>query len=84
MENETFNFEKSFHRLEEILEKLNSGETSIDDSLKYYEEANQLIIGCSRKLNEAEKKIEVLIKNRNGELVLNEGKPTKEDFKAGK
>lgn len=63
-------FESSFARLEEILEKLNSGSVSLDESLKLYEEADQLIISCNKRLTEAERKIEVLMKNRNGELVL--------------
>ncbi len=74
-------FEKSFHRLEEILEKMNSGQVGLDDSLKLYEEANQLIITCGKRLNEAERKIEVLIKTRNGELALGEDQqPKKDDF----
>ena len=60
-------FEEAYSRLEEILEKMNSGKVSLDDSLKYYEEADQLIVTCQKKLSEAEKKIEVMIKNRNGE-----------------
>lgn len=63
-------FEASFARLEEILERLNSGNVSLDESLKLYEEADKLIITCSKRLNEAERKIEVLMKNRNGELTL--------------
>jgi exodeoxyribonuclease VII small subunit len=62
-------FEEAYGRLEEILEKMNSGKISLDDSLKYYEEADQLIVTCQKKLSEAEKKIEIMIKNRNGEIV---------------
>lgn len=64
-------FEKAFERLEEILEKLNSGHPSLEESLKLYEEADQLVIMSHKKLLEAEKKIEVLMKNRAGELQLN-------------
>lgn len=63
-------FEEGFARLEEILEKMNSGNVSLDESLKLYEEADKLITTCSKKLNEAERRIEVLIKNRNGELAM--------------
>ncbi len=63
-------FETAFARLEEILEKMNSGSVSLDESLKLYEEADKLINICSKRLNSAEKKIETLIKNRKGELVL--------------
>lgn len=63
-------FETAFARLEEILEKMNSGSVSLDESLKLYEEADKLINICSNRLNAAEKKIETLIKNRKGELVM--------------
>ena len=65
-------FEEAYVRLEQILEKMNSGKASLDDSLKLYEEADRLISSCNKQLSEAEKKIEVLIKTRNGELALNE------------
>jgi exodeoxyribonuclease VII small subunit len=68
--NQQLSFEKAFERLEEILEQMNSGEVSLDASLKLYEEADRLISTCSTKLNDAEQKIETLIKNREGELVL--------------
>jgi exodeoxyribonuclease VII small subunit len=75
------NFEKAFHRLELILEQLNSGTVSLEDSLKLYEEADKLIISCSKKLQDAERKIEVLIKNRQGELQISDaGKPQTTEF----
>lgn len=79
---EELSFEASFHRLEEILEKMNSGAVSLDESLKLYEEADRLITLCSKRLNEAERKIEILIKNRNnGDLVLgSDQKPSTQDF----
>lgn len=74
-------FEAAFARLEEILEILNSGGTSLDESLKLYEEADKLIASCSRKLNDAERTIEVLIKNRNGEVILGaDQKPQTQPF----
>jgi exodeoxyribonuclease VII small subunit len=56
-------YEESFVRLEQILERMNSGNVSLDESLKLYEEADKLIATCSKRLNEAERKIETLIKN---------------------
>ncbi len=63
-------FETSFGRLEEILERMNSGSISLDESLKLYEEADKLINTCNKRLIEAERKVEVLIKNRSGEVSL--------------
>jgi len=73
---EPLNFENAFKRLEEILEKLNSSSVSLDESLKLYEEADKLIVLCSKRLNEAEKKVEMLVKNRQGELTMGpDGQP---------
>lgn len=74
-------FEKSFVRLEEILEKMNTGEASLDESLKLYEEADKLIHSCHKRLTDAEKRIETLIKNREGELEMDaDGHPQTKDF----
>ncbi len=78
---EEVSFEKAFSRLEEILEQMNAGEVSLDQSLMLYEEADKLINTCGSRLNEAERRIEILIKNRNGELALGpEGKPITQNF----
>lgn len=74
-------FESAFARLEEILEKMNSNAVSLDESLSLYEEADKLITLCSKRLNDAEKKVEVLIKNRSGEVVIGpDQKPQTQDF----
>lgn len=74
-------FEEAIKRLEEILEKMNSGQASLDESIKLFEEADNLINSCNKRLNEAERKIEVLVKNRNNELTLgNDQKPTTQEF----
>ena len=41
-------FESAFERLEQILEKMNTGKTPLDESLKLFEEADQLIRFCTR------------------------------------
>lgn len=74
-------FEKAFARLEQLLEQLSAGSVSLDESLKLYEEADKLILTCSKRLNDAEKRIEILLKNRQGELHLtSEGKPAVENY----
>lgn len=59
-------FEKAFERLEQILEKMNSGKTPLEESLKLFEEAEKLINSCSQRLTSAEQKIEQLVKNKQG------------------
>ncbi len=67
-----YSFEQAYARLESILEKIGSGKVSLEDSLSLYEEAEKLIISCQTRLNEAEKKVEILLKTRTGDLVLDE------------
>lgn len=75
-------YEKSFERLEKILELMNSGKTPLEESLKLFEEAEHLMRSCTQSLNTAEKTIEKLMKERDGELALNENKtPKTEPFK---
>jgi exodeoxyribonuclease VII small subunit len=56
------NFEHALKRLEEIVEKLEEGELSLDESLKLFEEGIEISRFCTRKLSEAEKKVEKLVK----------------------
>lgn len=77
-------FEAAFGRLEEILERMNSSSISLDESLMLYEEADKLITTCSKRLNDAERRIEILIKNRSGELAAGTDlKPLTENFNIG-
>ncbi|TDJ59190.1 MAG: exodeoxyribonuclease VII small subunit [Nitrospina sp.] len=62
-------FEKAMSRLEKIVEELEKGELDIDRSLEIFEEGIKMSRVCSKKLNEAEQKIEKLTKNQKGELV---------------
>lgn len=75
------NFEQSFVRLEEILSKMNSGELSLDESLKLYEEADRLILICGKRLSAAENRVEKLIKTREGRLQTSDEEiPQREPF----
>lgn len=74
-------FEEGYSKLEQILAKLNSGEVSLEDSLKYYEEADKLIANCNKQLVDAEQKIQALIKNRDGDVAANsDGSPQMQPF----
>ncbi len=61
-------FEQALSKLEKIVEEMESGELSLDDSLKKYEEGMKLSLFCTKKLKEAEKKIEILIQDKEGNL----------------
>ena len=62
-------FEKAIQRLEKIVDDLEKGEMDIDKSLEIFEEGIKMSRICSKKLNEAEAKIEKLTKDQKGELV---------------
>lgn len=81
MTQEILSFEKAFERLEEILEKMNSGKTPLEESLKLFEEAEKLIQICNSRLVAAEQKIEQLIKHK-GEIAVDaEQRPKTESFR---
>lgn len=63
------NFEQDLERLESIVSALEEGGLSLDESLKRFEEGIQLAKRCEKTLTLAEKKIERLTKNTDGELV---------------
>lgn len=80
-ENETPNFESALSRLEQIVQRLERGELSLEESLVLYEEGIRLSRLCHTKLEEAEGKIELLMKDARGELLADgEGKPKKAPF----
>jgi exodeoxyribonuclease VII small subunit len=62
-------FEKDLEKLEQIVEALETGGLSLDDALKRFEEGIKLARRCEKALTEAERKIEILLKNAEGELV---------------
>ncbi len=62
-------FEKAMKRLEQIVEELEKGELDIDKSLEIFEEGIKMSRVCSKKLNEAEAKIEKLTEDKKGELI---------------
>jgi exodeoxyribonuclease VII small subunit len=61
-------FEEAFHRLEAILERMNAQEVPLEESLKLFEEANALITLCHGQIADAERRVDVLVRNRQGEL----------------
>ena len=66
--NKEMKFEEALKKLEEIVQGLESEELSLDDSLKKFEEGIKLSRICRKKLEEIEKKVQMLIKTKEGEL----------------
>jgi len=59
-------FEAALGKLEQIVGKLEEGDLPLDDSLKMFEEGVKLARLCSGKLDDAQSKIEVLMKSEDG------------------
>ncbi|WP_010252613.1 exodeoxyribonuclease VII small subunit [Acetivibrio cellulolyticus] len=68
MAKEKKNFEKSLGELEDIVEKLERGEMSLDESIEIFQKGVTLSKDLSKMLDEIEKKITVLVENENGEV----------------
>ncbi|MFZ5564416.1 MAG: exodeoxyribonuclease VII small subunit [Thermodesulfobacteriota bacterium] len=60
------NFEQSLKKLEQIVEEIEAGTLPLEQALKKFEAGVKLSEECSALLNEAENKIRILMKNKNG------------------
>jgi exodeoxyribonuclease VII small subunit len=60
-------FEECLERLEKIVQELEKGEVALEKSLTLFEEGMQLSASCRKELEEAEGKVEILLK-QNGKL----------------
>jgi len=63
-------FEQAMARLEAIVGQLEQGDLSLDESLKIFEEGIRLSKNCLKVLEEAERKVEVLVQDANGKKQL--------------
>ena len=61
-------FETALKRLEEIVKKLEGGDQSLDSALQLFEEGIKLSRFCHSKLEQAERRVEILLKNESGQL----------------
>lgn len=59
-------FETALSRLEEKVKSLEKGDLSLEDALKAFEEGIRLSKSCLKTLEETEKKVEILIEEKNG------------------
>jgi len=63
-------FEEAFKRLEDIVTKLESGDLSLEESMTLFEEGITLTKTCKTRLEAAEQKIQLLLKDSDGNLIL--------------
>lgn len=63
-------FEQAIDKLEKVVKKLESGDLSLNESLKYYQQGIELIKLCNSQLEETKDKIKMLTENEEGNKVL--------------
>lgn len=61
-------FEEGIKRIEHIVEALESGEISLEESIKLYRDGVEILEYCSNKLSDAEKQVMILQKNSNNQF----------------
>jgi exodeoxyribonuclease VII small subunit len=61
-------FEESLTKLEEIVAQLERGDLTLEDSVRLFEEGTRLSAECRKELEDAEGKVEMLVKQRDGEM----------------
>lgn len=66
MEKQEMNIEEAFDALEKLVEKMESGEASLEETFLMYQKGMELLKECSSKIDRVEKKMMLL--NENGEL----------------
>jgi exodeoxyribonuclease VII small subunit len=72
-------FERSLARLEEVVERLESAELSLDDAMKLFEEGVRLSRECQKQLEEAEGRVQILLKKANGKISAEPFEPEEEN-----
>ena len=61
-------FENAMKRLEAIVQQLESGDLTLDEALKKFQEGVKLSKFCSNKLDETEKKVSILLRDEEGNI----------------
>jgi exodeoxyribonuclease VII small subunit len=61
-------FEAALARLAEIVQELEKGDIPLEQSLKLFEEGIKLSRICNKRLEEAERKVEILLKDKDGKI----------------
>lgn len=61
-------FEQSLNQLEKIVQELETGDLPLEKAIKKFEEGVQLSKFCSRKLDETEERINLLMQDREGDI----------------
>ena len=75
---EELTFEEAMENLEKIVDELENGKLTLDESVKKFEKGMQLSKHCNNILEKAEKEITILVKGTNEEVLKEESFDTEE------
>lgn len=63
---EKLTFEQAMEKIEEIVSKLENGGATLDETVELYKQGTELSVLCNKMIDEAEQKIKILAKTKNG------------------
>ena len=76
-------FESDLKKLEQVVERLERGDLSLDDSVKLFEDGVKLSNACKAELDKAEGKIQVLVQGKRGNMQVAEMEDEDEERELG-
>ena len=65
---EKFDFEANMEELQQVVNKLEKGDLSLDESIEIFQRGIKLSKLCAKKLDEVEKKVTILLEQDNGDI----------------
>ncbi len=72
-------FERSLARLEEVVRRLENANLSLDEAMKLFEEGVELSRDCQKQLEQAEGRVEILLKKVDGKMAAEPFEPETEE-----
>jgi len=73
-------FEKALDELRGIVDKLEGGDLELDDSLRLFERGVKLIQVCSKKLEDAQRRVDIVMKSKDGKKAVREFKEQEDEL----
>jgi len=76
----SINFESAIAELESLVEEMEQGEISLEDSLKKFERGIELTQTCQKALQDAEQKVQILIEKKQGDVISDVDDPDQSEL----
>ena len=76
----SINFETAIEELESLVEEMEQGDISLEDSLKKFERGIELTRTCQKALQEAEQKVQILVEKETGDVISDVDDPDQSEL----